>query len=172
MSSTYVKTDAPDAAAATDALPPRVSRSPNQRAWARFKRNRLGYFSLLVFVALLGIATFAEVVSNDRPLVARYQGKWFFPILNNQPETRFGGDFKTPTDWHDPFIREQFARDGNWALFTLNPYARQHGQLFRQGAGAGAAERARTGSAPTRRAGTCWRGCSTAFASASGSASR
>ena len=123
MSSTIVETDVGDAAVAKEVVLPRVSRSPNQRAWARFKRNRLGYVSLLTFVALLVIATFAEVFSNDRPVVARYQGEWLFPMVSNPPETRFGGDFKTPTDWHDPFIREQFARDGNWALFTFNSYA-------------------------------------------------
>ncbi len=99
------------------------SRSPNWRAWARFKRNRLGYVSLWVFAILLAITTFAEVVSNDRPLVARYQGEWMFPILNNPPETKLGGDFLTPADWHDPFIRQTFEKPGNWALFTLNPYA-------------------------------------------------
>jgi microcin C transport system permease protein len=100
-----------------------TSLSPNQRAWARFKRNRLGYGSFIVFVVLLVFGTFAELVSNDRPLAARYQGEWFVPVFKNQPETRFGGDFLTPTEWHDPFIREQFAKDGNWALFPLNPYA-------------------------------------------------
>ena len=44
-------------------------------------------------------------VSNDRPLVARYDGEWSFPIFSNPPETRFGGDFATPTDWNDPFIQ-------------------------------------------------------------------
>ena len=72
---------------------------------------------------MLVIATFAELFSNERPLVAKYQGEWFFPVFNNQPETRFGGDFLTPTDWNDPFIRQQFARDGNWALYTFNPYS-------------------------------------------------
>jgi microcin C transport system permease protein len=100
-----------------------ASLSPNQRAWARFKRNRLGYAALWVFGVLLAISTCAELVSNDRPLVARYQGEWFFPIVKNQPEVRFGGDFLTPTDWHDPFVRDQFARDGNWMLFTFNPYS-------------------------------------------------
>ena len=100
-----------------------TSLSPNQRAWARFKRNRIGYAALWVFGVLLVFATLAELVSNDRPLVARYQGEWFFPIVKNQPEARFGGDFLTPTDWHDPFVRERFAKDGNWALFTLNPYS-------------------------------------------------
>ncbi len=100
-----------------------TSLSPNQRAWARFKRNRLGYGALIVFVGMLVIATFAELFSNERPLVAKYQGEWFFPVFNNQPETRFGGDFLTPTDWNDPFIRQQFASDGNWALYTFNPYS-------------------------------------------------
>ena len=99
------------------------SLSPNQRAWARFKRNRLGYASLWVFASLLAVATLAELFSNDRPLVARYQGEWLFPMLENQPETRFGGDFLTPTDWHDPFIGQQFAKEGNWALFTLNQHS-------------------------------------------------
>jgi microcin C transport system permease protein len=99
------------------------SLSPNQRAWARFRRNRLGLVSLWVFIAMLALSTFAELVSNDRPLVARYQGEWFFPLLKNQPETRFGGDFATPTDWKDPFITEQFQKPGNWAFMTLNPHS-------------------------------------------------
>jgi len=99
------------------------ARSPYQRAWARFRRNRLGYVSLLIFVAMLVVATFAELVSNDRPLVARYQGTWYFPLLKNYPETTFGGDFATPTEWHDPVIRGKFQQPGNFAVFTLNPYA-------------------------------------------------
>jgi microcin C transport system permease protein len=100
-----------------------TSRSPNQRAWARFKRNRLGYLSLLIFAALLLVGTFAEVFSNERPLVARYEGQLYFPIFGNQPEATFGGDFATPTDWHDPFIIQQFAKPGNFAFFTFNRFS-------------------------------------------------
>jgi len=109
----------PDAAP----LPRARSASPNQRAWARFRRNRVGYASLWLFGVLLLFATFAELVSNDRPLVARYDGQWFAPMFHNPPETRFGGDFGTPTDWKDPFITAQFARPGNFALVTLNPHS-------------------------------------------------
>ena len=100
-----------------------LSLSPNRRAWARFTRNRLGFVSLWIFIALLLLSTAAELISNDKPLVARYQGAWVFPMLQNEPENHFGGDFQTPTDWLDPFIRRQFGKDGNWALFTLNPYS-------------------------------------------------
>ncbi len=110
---------------ATTAAPsPAVARpmSPNQRAWARFRRNRIGHASLWIFVAVLVLATFAELFSNDRPLLARYQGELYVPLFKNHPETTFGGDFGTPTDWKDPLIAEQFARPGNWAVFTFNPY--------------------------------------------------
>lgn len=104
--------------------------SPNQRAWARFKRNRLGVVSLWVFVAMLVVATFAELISNDRPLVARYEGTTYFPLFKNHPETTFGGDFGTPTDWTDPFIAEQFAKPGHWAVFTLNRHGADSSNYF------------------------------------------
>ncbi len=99
-----------------------VPASPARRAWRRFARNRLGFYSLIVFVALTLVSLMAEVVSNDKPLLAKYDGQWFVPMLNNPPETAFGGDFETPTDHLDPFIQAQFAKPGNWALYPINPY--------------------------------------------------
>jgi microcin C transport system permease protein len=107
----------PTGAISSDAPP--VALSPNHRAWLRFKRNRLGHVALWIFGALLLVSSLAELIANDRPLLARYQGELFMPILSNPPERRFGGDFDTATDWHDPFIREIFARPGNFAFFTL-----------------------------------------------------
>ena len=99
-----------------------VSLSPSAIAWKRFKRNRLGFVSLILFVLLFVMSLAAELVSNDNPLVASYQGKLYFPIWHNPPETEFGGDFQTPTDYLDPFIRQQFAQSGNWAVYPPNPY--------------------------------------------------
>ncbi len=106
--------------------------SPNQRAWARFRRNRIGTASLWMMLGLLLLSALAEVVSNDRPLVARYQGAWSFPMLSNPPETAYGGDFLTPTDWKDPFIAEQFAKPGNWKLDTLNPHSATSTDYFQK----------------------------------------
>ncbi|TJZ78839.1 ABC transporter permease [Chitiniphilus eburneus] len=96
---------------------------PWRRAWRRFKANRLGYWSLLVFGAMFVVSLFAEVVSNDRPLLVHYDGQFYFPIVRDYPETAFGGDFNTPTDYLDPFVRQRLSHGGNWALFTLNHYA-------------------------------------------------
>jgi len=96
--------------------------SPARRAWRRFRSNRLGYVSLVVFAVLFGISLLAEVLSNDKPLVARYQGHWYFPVFQTLPETTFGGDFAAPADYLDPLIRENLAKPDNFALYPLNPY--------------------------------------------------
>jgi microcin C transport system permease protein len=99
-----------------------VAQNPWMRAWGRFRGNRLGYRSLLLFVALGVLSLFAELLSNDKPLLVRYQGRWFVPLVQTLPETTFGGDFPTPTDYLDPFIRARLAQPGNFALFPPNPY--------------------------------------------------
>lgn len=103
-------------------MAPTRSASPSRRAWQRFKRNRLGYWSLLIFCVLVVASLFAELLSNDRPLVVHYEGKAYFPIVQDYPETTFGGDFETATDYLDPYIREQITRGDNWALYAPNPY--------------------------------------------------
>jgi microcin C transport system permease protein len=101
--------------------------SPRRRAWRRFRSNRLGYVSLVLFAVLFGISLLAEVLSNDKPLVARYQGHWYFPVFQTLPETTFGGDFPSPTDYLDPEIRENLKRPGNFTIFPPNSY--HHGTI-------------------------------------------
>lgn len=103
-------------------LPAAAGRSPAARAWSRFKRNRLGLYSLVIFSALVVLSLFAEVLSNDKPLLVRYQGETYWPLLQSYPETEFGGDFHTATDYLDPFIQQQLSQHGNWALFPPNHY--------------------------------------------------
>lgn len=108
---------------AGEAVPEQAaSASPGARAWQRFRRNRLGFGSLLLFSALVLVSLLAEVVSNDRPLVVRYESTYYFPILKDYPEKTFGGDFDTATDYLDPFIRNKLSTGSNWAVYAPNPY--------------------------------------------------
>jgi microcin C transport system permease protein len=103
------------------------SLSPSRRAWLRFKRNRLGFWSLIILCTLFVVSLAAEVVSNDKPLLVKYNSQWYLPVVQNVPETAFGGDFQTDTDYLDPFIKEQLAKPGNFAFFPINKY--RHGTL-------------------------------------------
>lgn len=101
---------------------PSPSVSPGRRVWLRFRKNRRGYWSLIVFSILFVISLMADLLSNDKPLVARYNGELVFPIAKNYSEKKFGGDFDTQADYLDPFIRDQFGKNGNWAIYPLNHY--------------------------------------------------
>jgi microcin C transport system permease protein len=96
--------------------------SPGRRIWLRFRQNRRGYWSLVIFIVLFGMSLGAELLSNDKPLVARYNGKILFPIAQTYSEKSFGGDFDSPADFLDPFIQDQFRKDGNWAVYPPNHY--------------------------------------------------
>ncbi|PPB82737.1 microcin C transport system permease protein [Mycetohabitans endofungorum] len=104
-------------------VPALASPSPYQRLWRRFKRNRVGYWSLVVFVALYAFSLCGFFVSNDRPFIVRYQHALYFPLFQTYPETTFGGQFPTPTDYLDPYIRARFEQPGNFAIYPPNPYS-------------------------------------------------
>ncbi len=112
----------PGALAPVSTAPVTVSASPGRRAWQRFKRNRLGFWSLWVFGVLVVLSLFAEVLSTDKPLIVRYEGQTYFPVLRDHSEKTFGGDFETPADYLDPFIRERITGGANWAVYAPNPY--------------------------------------------------
>jgi microcin C transport system permease protein len=99
-------------------------------AWRRFKKNRLGYVSLWIFCILFGISLLGEFVANDRPLIVRYEGTFYFPIFKDYAETTFGGDFPTPTDFHDPQIKANLNAGHNWAVFPIVQYSHQSLNYF------------------------------------------
>jgi len=97
--------------------------SLGRKRWARFRSNRRGYYSLVLFVLLFGVSLFAEVLSNDKPLVIRYQGSYYFPLWQTYAETVFGGDFATETDYRDPYILARLTAPGNRVVFPPNPHS-------------------------------------------------
>ncbi len=92
------------------------------RRWANFRRNRRGYFSTWIMLALLLATLPAEFIANDRPLLVEFQERYYFPVLADYPETMFGGDFATTADYRDPYVRDLISTDG-WMLWPLVPFS-------------------------------------------------
>jgi microcin C transport system permease protein len=106
------------------AVPVRVGRrlSPlTRRRLEAFCRNRRGFWSLWIFLALFLFSLFAEFIANDRPLVIHYAGGWYFPILKNYPETAFGGVLPTEADYRDPEVGKLIDARG-WMAWPLIPF--------------------------------------------------
>ncbi|HPQ50073.1 MAG TPA: ABC transporter permease [Alphaproteobacteria bacterium] len=83
-----------------------------RRRWAQFKANKRGYWSLWIFLILLVMALCANVIANSKPILVTYQGSIYTPFLKSYPETTFGGDFETETDYRDPYVQELIEKDG------------------------------------------------------------
>ena len=87
-----------------------------------FRGNRRATVSLWLFLALFVLSLGAELIANDKPLVLKYDGQWYVPLLVDYPETEFGGFLPTWTDYHDPFIREQLEEHGYaWVKDRIAP---------------------------------------------------
>ena len=109
-----------DVAAPVGVKKPRLS-PLNLRRWQNFKANRRGYWSLWIFLALFGLSLVAELIANDRPILAFYKGELLFPVVVNYPEEKFGG-FYAVTDYRDPVISDEINANG-WVLWPPIRYS-------------------------------------------------
>jgi microcin C transport system permease protein len=87
-----------------------------------FRRNRRGFWSLWIFLALFGLSLFAEFIANDRPLLVRYDGAWYLPVFTQYPETTFGGFLPSAADYSDPAVAKMIEEKG-WIVWPLIPFS-------------------------------------------------
>ncbi len=87
----------------------------NRRRLDNFKRNRRGFWSFWIFMILFVLSLFAELIANDRPIIASYKGEILFPVVKTYPEEKFGG-FLAETDYRDPEISREIEANG-WMLW-------------------------------------------------------
>jgi microcin C transport system permease protein len=92
------------------------------KTWARFKSRRRGYISLIIFTAVFTLSLFSECVANDRPLVVRYGGRFYFPVFKDYSELAFGGEFDIGADYRDPYVAGLINEMG-WLVFPPVPYS-------------------------------------------------
>jgi microcin C transport system permease protein len=93
-----------------------------KRRIAQFKANKRGFWSLWIFLALFTVCFFAEFIANDQPLLVKYQGHYYLPVFREYPETTFGGDFETATDYRDAFVHDLINKDG-WMVWAPIRYS-------------------------------------------------
>lgn len=78
----------------------------------RFGQNRLGVISLILFLVIFVICMAANVIANDKPLLVKFDDRYFVPVAKAYPETAFGGIFETEANYKDPAVQELIADKG------------------------------------------------------------
>ncbi|MCA0370054.1 MAG: ABC transporter permease [Proteobacteria bacterium] len=93
-----------------------------QRRLQYFRANKRGYWSFIIFCVLFVITAGAEFIANNKPLLVKYDGHYFCPVLVSYPETTFGGDFETEADYKDAVVQELIEKKG-WMVWPPLRYS-------------------------------------------------
>ena len=94
----------------------------NKRRLENFKSNKRGWYSFWIFSFLFVISIFADFISNDKPLLIKYESNIYFPIIYEYSEKIFGGDFETEADYLDPFVKK-LINDKGFMVWPIIPYS-------------------------------------------------
>jgi peptide/nickel transport system permease protein len=83
----------------------------------QFKKNKRALYSLYIVIFLAGIALFADVLANDKPLVCSYQGSIYSPVLRSY------GVSAGLVNWQEEFQNKDFYDiEMDWAIWPPVPY--------------------------------------------------
>ena len=93
-----------------------------RRRLRAFRANRRAFWSVWIFLFIFLVSLGAELVVNDRPLLVRYDGGFYAPVLMIYPETTFGGDFETEAVYRDPYVQDLINAKG-WMLWPPIRYS-------------------------------------------------
>jgi peptide/nickel transport system permease protein len=95
------------------------------RALARqFRRNRIAVIGLLIIILLFAVAAAADFIANDKPLVMKYDGAIYFPVLKDYAV--WLGISQWPSRFQNIQFKDLAEREfkaGDWAQFPPIPYS-------------------------------------------------
>lgn len=93
-----------------------------QKQLRRFRRQKRGYYSLWILGVLFVLSLGSEFLCNNRPIVLKYEGSLYFPVVKFYPSTVFGEEDFTEAEYKKLQLAPQFQKSGNWMIFPILPY--------------------------------------------------
>ncbi len=100
--------------------------------WRRFRANKVAWISSWLFMGLLLFSALANVTANDRPVVMKFYGQWFFPAffdylpskLYQPPQDLAHPDTDGDSSWSQQFVVDYWSiqpdiEQHGWALWPL-----------------------------------------------------
>jgi microcin C transport system permease protein len=89
----------------------------------RFKAIKRGYISSIVFCLLILLSIFAELLVNNRALLVKYDGKFYFPTYGSIiPGKKFGLGYEYETNYRELEKKLNDVNTGNFVILPPVPY--------------------------------------------------
>ena len=91
-----------------------------KRRWKGFFRQKRAWIGLTGFVFVFFFSMSAEFWSNSKPLILKYEGKWYFPALVNYSAATFGVTDSFVVDYREFVQKASEAGKDLKAVFPIN----------------------------------------------------
>jgi len=101
-----------------------------KQRFAKFRQNRLAWYSFLVLFGVFLLSLTSPWLVNDKPLFLKYNGKFYCPALFHYPQSEFYGSYATEPDYKE-LVKE--AKDV-FAIFPPIPWSPVKSELTKSGA--------------------------------------
>ncbi|MCA9002151.1 MAG: ABC transporter permease subunit, partial [Planctomycetes bacterium] len=94
-----------------------------RRRWRKFKTLKRGWYSLVLLIFLYVLSLFSPLLINNRALVVKYQGEYYFPAFSGHYEAvDFGQRMIGEANYRALDKQFEEADEGNFVLMPLYPY--------------------------------------------------
>ncbi len=96
-----------------------------RKRWRRFRALKRGYISLIVLLAAVALSLAAELIANNRAIIVKYDGTYYFPTFRFHAGHAFGQTSADGFDGDEADYRALAAAwrgTANWVLLPPVPY--------------------------------------------------
>ncbi len=101
---------------------PNIMSELTQKRFRKFSRMKRGYYAF-IWLSVVYILSFGlEFLANNKPIVVRYNGHYFFPTFRYIPGTEFGTSSAAEPDYRRLKRQFQESRSDNFVLMPPIPY--------------------------------------------------
>lgn len=98
------------------------------RIWQRFRQKKVALWSLRSLYVLLFVAIFSDFLANEKPIVCKIDGNWYFPVFR-QYAVALG-----LAGWENRFVTTEWKdQPYQWAIFPPVPYAATTQDILNRG---------------------------------------
>ena len=101
------------------------SNSIIRRRWRKFKTLKRGYYSLIILLSLYVLSFFLPLLINNKALVVKYKGEYFFPIFTGFISGEVF-DQDVPGEARYRLLKQSFKENnykGDWVIMPMYPYS-------------------------------------------------
>jgi microcin C transport system permease protein len=93
-----------------------------KKRWRRFRANRMGLISIWLFLILSFFSFTAEIWANSKPLILKYQGQTYFPVVKYYHPSVFGREDIAQMDYRS--LKLESGDYAVWPIIRWDPFER------------------------------------------------